>query len=204
MSSAGRKKTGTTTPPSEFVRAVVCLGNPGTRYAGTRHNLGFRVGDRLAGGSAGRWTVASAYLHTTRQFGEHQLLLVKPTDYVNDSGRAVVMVMETFEVAPPDLMVVLDDVHLELGRLRVRRTGSDGGHNGLRSIIGSVGSTDFPRLRLGIGMPPEGEDLIDFVLGKFTPQEEVIVDELLRTAATAVHCWVTQGMDATMNGYNSA
>lgn len=181
----------------------MCLGNPGPRYASTRHNVGFRVGDLLASESHTSWRSGPSYLLAETDCDGSSVLLIKPTTYMNDSGKAVADAMQAFALASVDVLVLLDDVHIELGRLRARRRGSDGGHNGMRSITETLGHSDIPRLRLGIGMPPEGEDLIDFVLGTFEPGEEEVVEALVRTAADGVRCWSTQGMDALMNGFNS-
>ncbi len=184
------------------MQVAVGLGNPGARYAGTRHNLGFRVVDLLAGDLEGDWTRASPYLFSEVTCAEKPLLLVKPTTYMNGSGAAVGAVLRRFGLVLEDVLVVVDDVHLAPGGIRVRRRGSDGGHNGLRSIIDTVGA-DFPRLRIGIGMPPEGTDLIEYVLSEFDRSELEAVEGSVRTAADGVVCWTTSGLDAAMNRYNA-
>ncbi len=185
------------------MQAVVGLGNPGFRYCGTRHNLGFRVVELLAEEFGGRWAGNGTYLYSEVDCRSSPVVLVKPTTYVNGSGSAVAEVAEFYGIGLGDVMVVLDDVHRELGCLRFRRSGTHGGHNGLRSIIDSVRSTAFPRLRIGIGIPPEGEDYTDHVLGAFTEAERKIVVGSIRTAASGVACWLTSGIDEAMNRYNA-
>lgn len=183
-------------------RVVIGLGNPEARYAHTRHNLGFRVVNLLAEGLGVGWAEALDFHYCRAACDSSALLLVKPMTYMNRSGVAVEAVFRRFEVGLEDVLVAVDDVHLDLGRVRMRRRGSDGGHNGLRSIIETVGSSEFPRLRLGIGAPPEGTDLIAYVLGEFGPEEDTAVAQMTRTAADCVACWAELGMDEAMNRYN--
>ncbi len=185
------------------MRAVVGLGNPGVQYADTRHNLGFRVVDLLASHLEGDWTETPAYAFSEVGSDPESLMLAKPTTYMNDSGVAVAHLLQRFNVALEDLLVVVDDVHLEPGRIRLRRKGSHGGHNGLYSIIDAVGSFDFPRLRLGVGLPPDGVDFIDYVLGMFASRELETVERMVRVAADGVMCWTTLGLDVAMNRYNA-
>lgn len=184
------------------LQTVVGLGNPGARYAGTRHNLGFRVVDLLAGEKNGRWMQASTYLFSEVFSQSCPLLLVKPTTYMNGSGEAVEELLHCRNLVLGDVLVVVDDVNLEPGSLRFRRKGSHGGHNGLRSIIETVGASDFPRLRMGIGMPPPEVPLIDYVLGAFEPGEMEMVEKQVRTAVAGVTCWTAQGLDIAMNLFN--
>ncbi len=185
------------------MQVAVGLGNPGARYAATRHNLGYRVVDLLAGDLKGDWARASAYLFAEVACESRPLLLVKPTTYMNSSGDAVAEVLRRFNVALEDVLVVVDDVHLELGGIRLRRKGSDGGHNGLCSVIETVGAPDFPRLRVGIGAPPEGIDLIHFVLSEFDCEEREAVEASVQAASAGVVCWAAQGLDEAMNRYNA-
>lgn len=166
------------------------------------------MADRLGLDSAWRlgsngWQDGRFLKRIDAQVHSERVVIAKPTTYMNDSGRAVVELMDDFELVLSDVLVLVDDVHLDLGRIRIRRGGGDGGHNGLKSIIDSVGSTDFPRTRMGIGSPPEGTDLIDFVLGDFHPQEEPMVEALVESTARAVGCWVREGTDGAMNRVNS-
>ncbi len=186
------------------MRAAVGLGNPGPKYFHTRHNVGFQVLSLLGGGIQGGWCDAGSYLYRLCGSGNDSLLLARPMTYMNGSGEAVAGLLERFEVGLKDVLVVVDDVHLELGCLRFRRRGSDGGHNGLRSIIEVLGSAAFPRLRIGIGAPPAEVGLIDYVLGGFEAAEESAVERLIRAAAEGVMCWSTEGLDVAMNRFNAA
>ncbi len=185
------------------MRAAVGLGNPGRRYARTRHNLGFRVVERLAADHGGRWSGQALFELSEVVIEQERLLLVKPQTYMNDSGAAVGAAVRDFGIDADDLLVVVDDVNLGSEALRFRRRGSDGGHNGIRSIIRSLECPDFARLRLGVGMPPEGMDLIDYVLGEIEPGELDVVESQLVQAARGVVCWMARGIDAAMNQYNS-
>ena len=185
------------------MKVVVGLGNPGSDYAHTRHNLGYRVVDVLAARMEGTWSESAWYFFCRIATGDGAPLLVKPTTFMNRSGVAVARVLDGFEVGIEELLVVVDDVHLDLGRIRLRRGGSDGGHNGLASIIACVGSGAFPRLRVGIGAPPEGADRIEHVLNPFEDDERDAVDAAVRTAASGAACWMESGVDEAMNRYNS-
>lgn len=185
------------------MKIVVGLGNPGSRYVGTRHNVGFDVVDRLAESpQAGR------FLNRFQaQIGElsedsQRILLVKPETFMNLSGRSVRQVVDFYQVALEDLLVVCDDVNLPLGRLRVRARGTHGGHNGLRDIQNHLGTTEYARLRLGVGSSDRAE-LIDHVLGRFRPTEKPAIEEAIQTAVQAVVVWIHQGVEACMNQYNA-
>ena len=184
------------------MKVVVGLGNPGSRYAGTRHNVGFAVLDLLAQGPrAGRWQnrfqaqVCELTEDTTK------VLLIKPDTFMNLSGRCVRQVVDFYQLPLQDLLIVCDDVNLPLGRLRFRPRGTHGGHNGLRDIQAHLGTTEYARLRIGVGAP-EGSELVDHVLGRFRPGEKAVIGEALETAAQAVMVWVERGTEACMNQYN--
>lgn len=180
------------------MKAVVGLGNPGVRYAGTRHNVGFRVVDFL--GEKFSWEKTGTY-HLA-EYDRPRLLLVKPVTYMNRSGQAVGEVVARFDLLLDDVLVVVDDVHLDVGRLRFRRRGSDGGHNGLRSIAGALGSSDFPRLRMGIGLPPDPDGLVDYVLEDFASEEQEVVTQAIQQAVDGIVCWATDGIAEAMNRFN--
>jgi PTH1 family peptidyl-tRNA hydrolase len=185
------------------VRVIVGLGNPGKEYEGSRHNAGFLVVAGLADGcgiklSAGRGDFMTG---TGRLAGTH-VTLVMPLTYMNASGRAVAQVLEQTEVSVEDLLVVCDDVDLPLGQLRLRGSGSDGGHRGLASIIETVGTRDFARLRLGVGRPPDGDDTADFVLDGFGPEERETVDEMVERAIQAVRVTLRDGIGRAMTVFN--
>jgi PTH1 family peptidyl-tRNA hydrolase len=194
---------------------VVGLGNPGPRYERTRHNAGFMAIDELAARTraAGR-LVEGAWMADATLAGE-PALLVKPQTFMNLSGAPVARLLFEHASSPADLVVVVDDVALPLGRLRVRERGSDGGHNGLRSLVASLDSVDFPRVRIGVGLPdapvepeatvglePPRVDLADYVLGDFTAAEIPTLREVVRLAADAVTCLVQEGPAAAMNRFN--
>lgn len=186
------------------MKVVVGLGNPGRRYERTRHNVGFEVLDRL-GGKPGvtfrrSWRFP-ARLGTVCAEGE-ELLLVKPETFMNRSGLAVAPLLRKRGLAPADLIVVLDDADLEVGRLRIRPKGSAGGHRGLQSIVQELGTEAFTRLRIGIGRGAGGEELVDFVLATFAPAERAAVDEAVGRAADAVRAIVRDGVERAMNRYN--
>lgn len=185
---------------------IVCgLGNPGPKYSDTRHNLGFWTVGLLCERFGGRWRRPSDRYTTCRiEIAGNLVTLFQPLTYMNLSGDAVRLLLgggEGFD--PSGLLVVCDDTALPLGRLRVRKKGSDGGHNGLRSVIGALGSRDFPRLRLGVGPPPEGVDQADFVLAGFLQQEVETAREMVARAADCVEVWVLDGVDAAMNRFNA-
>jgi PTH1 family peptidyl-tRNA hydrolase len=184
------------------MKAIVGLGNPGREYSGTRHNIGFDVVDEVAR----RWdarlrpwkSVAEAAVVSGRD-----VVLVKPQTFMNLSGDAVSRVVAFHKLDPADVMVVVDEVQLPLGRLRIRRAGSAGGHNGLKSIIQHLG-TEFPRLRIGVGRGDAQWDLADHVLSKFGRDERDTAAEAVVRAADAVELFVDQGLEAAMSRFNPA
>jgi PTH1 family peptidyl-tRNA hydrolase len=183
------------------VKLIVGLGNPGKRYEGTRHNLGFAVVDRLSR----RWRIdmSREKFHAwfgDGRFGEERIVLLKPTTFMNKSGQAVWPAIRFYDCQPADLLVILDDAAMPLGQLRMRARGSGGGHNGLQSVIDRVGSTEFPRLRLGIDAPQRVS--AGYVLSRFSESELPAVEEMMETAVDAVKCWIENGPVATMNRFN--
>jgi len=189
------------------MKAICGLGNPGERYRLTRHNVGFRVIDLLADRwgltGAGRVRDGSARLEVERGDPSERVLLVKPLKYMNLSGGPLKAAIRQTEIDPTsDLLVVTDDVDLPLGRLRLRREGSAGGHNGLRDIIAALGTNEFSRLRVGIGRPGGSRVTLDHVLATFKPDEQEIVTEAIATAADAVERWLADGIDEAMNTFN--
>lgn len=188
-------------PPHPLM--VVGLGNFGGRYDSTRHNVGFEVVDRLArrcGIAVDRRKFNGLYGQ-----GRHEgrpLYVVKPQTYMNLSGEAVVPLARYFQVPVQGLLVVCDDFALPLGKLRMRARGSEGGHNGLRSLIGLLGTQEFARLRLGVGPVPPFMDCADFVLSRFASDEVPAVREMVERADEAVGAWMTDGMDRAMTRFN--
>ncbi len=183
---------------------VVGIGNPGDEYAVTRHNVGWMAVDSITEQLKGieRERACHAELAMGSLPGGTRIACAKPTTFVNRSGRAVKALIDRFSLDGSRCLVVVDDFNLPLGRLRFRRQGSDGGHNGLRSVIAAIGNK-FPRLRVGIGPVPEGVSAIDFVLGRFAPQEEENKQEAIRTAAQAAALFCERGIDAAMSAYNN-
>jgi PTH1 family peptidyl-tRNA hydrolase len=190
-----------------LVKVVAGLGNPGERYRLTRHNVGFRVVDLLADrwGLTGQGRVrdGAAQLEVELHDPAERLLLVKPMKFMNLSGAPVKAALRQTEADPTaDLLVVTDDVDLPLGRLRLRRDGSAGGHNGLRDIIAAFGTNEFNRLRVGIGRSGASPATVDHVLSTFKPAERELADVSIATAADAVELWLRAGIDAAMNEFN--
>ena len=181
------------------------LGNPGSEYEGTRHNAGFELADHLAA----RWNIlpfrrADGARECRGRWRDDAVRLIKPQTYMNRSGAALapLRVLSDFDAAR-DLLVLVDDVALPVGRFRLRGAGSAGGHNGLKSIEGALRGQDYPRLRIGVGpLPPEYADLADFVLDRFTKEEKAQVFELLDPMAEAVECWLDEGIEKAMSRYN--
>jgi peptidyl-tRNA hydrolase, PTH1 family len=184
------------------VKLVVGLGNPGSRYAHTRHNVGFMVIDRLARKAGISLTKRQSNALTgIGSIGGQKVCLAKPQTYMNLSGDAVAGVARFYRVSPEDVIVVFDERDLPTGRVRVREKGSAGGHRGMDSIIGRLGTNEFPRVRIGIGRPT-GMDAVDHVLGSFSPEERPLMEEALSRAVEAVECALTEGVAAAMNGFN--
>ncbi len=183
------------------MKLIVGLGNPGARYDGTRHNVGFATVDELAR----RWSLDLCKEKFHAWFGDglicdQRVVLLKPTTFMNRSGDAVLAAGRFYRLELSDLLVILDDFALPLGQLRVRMKGSGGGQNGLQNVIDRVGSTDFARLRLGIG--ETGGLAVSHVLSPFTPSERVESDAMVCRAADAVECWLKEGTATAMNRYN--
>ncbi len=175
------------------------LGNPGRRYAATRHNVGFMVADALAARLRCRFRVFPDREVTRRQLAGDTLVLVKPLLYMNESG---VVVQRQLARKPDEILVVCDDMALPFGRLRLRPGGSDGGHKGLGSIINHLGRCDFPRLRIGVDAPARSSDGVDYVLERFPHEEARLLPEVLKRAADACVAVATQGLERAMSRFN--
>jgi peptidyl-tRNA hydrolase, PTH1 family len=183
------------------VKAVVGLGNPGDDYRGTRHNVGFEVVDELAR----RWNAKLKKWRSLADLAvvkERDVVLVEPRTYMNLSGKAVSGVMAFYKIRPADVLVVVDEAQLPLGKLRIRPSGSAGGHNGLKSVIEHVG-VDFSRLRIGVERGHPDGDLSDRVLSKFPPVERPIVEAAIGRAADAVETFLQEGVHIAMNRFNA-
>lgn len=182
---------------------IVGLGNIGSKYAKTRHNVGFMVVDELAQQLNADFQTSKfeAQVATAFHDGE-KIMLVKPSTYMNDSGRAVGPLMTYYDVDPADLLVVHDDLDLPLGKVRLKQKGSAGGHNGIKSIIAHVGAQQFKRVKVGIDHPQK-MSVVDYVLGKFTPAQQKLVTDAEVTAVAAINAWLTtDDFAAVMNQYN--
>ena len=186
------------------MRIIVGLGNPGTRYQGTKHNVGFRCIDMLARS----WDIrlserrAKAVVGRGRHLQE-DIVLAKPRTFMNNSGEGVRYLLDRFGVKPSELIIVYDDIHLDVGRLRIRPQGSDGGHNGIRSIIAAVQTVAFPRIRVGIGHPSAvGDGQVAHVLGRFSDDEAQLIADGVQRVVQALDCLLEENIDAAMNCYN--
>ena len=183
---------------------IVGLGNPGSRYERTRHNAGFRMVDRLAAGYRIEFSQKKhRALCGAGMIEGQKVLLLKPQTYMNLSGESVRKAVEYYKVDPErELLVIYDDISLDPGKLRIRKKGSAGGHNGMKNIILHLGTQVFPRIRIGVGQKPEGYDLADYVLGHFSGEEEVLMREAYDRAAKAAVSVLTEGTDRAMNEFN--
>jgi PTH1 family peptidyl-tRNA hydrolase len=190
---------------------IVGLGNPGSEYVGTRHNVGWEVLDALAyrAGWIGKPTEFNKLARSKfdalvldGQLGGQKTLMLKPTTYMNLSGRAVQQAMAFYQLAPADMMVVLDDLALPCGKIRIRTGGSSGGHNGLKDIQRALATDQYPRLRLGIDAPTPPMAGRDYVLGAFSAAQREWIDPAVSEAGKAIVTWIERGIDAAMNEFN--
>ncbi len=186
------------------MQIIVGLGNPGDRHRDSRHNLGFRCVDLMSK----QWDIpfserrAKAVLARGRRHGQ-DVVLVKPRTFMNNSGEALTYLVDRFGVRPSGILVIYDDLELALGRLRIRIQGSGGTHNGMRSIVSALQTQEIPRLRVGIGSPPPGQETIPFVLGRFSGEESELVARSVSLAADAADCLLAENIDEAMNRFNS-
>lgn len=185
------------------MKLIIGLGNPGSSYAATRHNVGFRVINFLAK----KLAIPLDSRRCRSRLGEgevegEKIVLARPGTYMNLSGKAVACLMNRYQAFRSDLLVVMDDTDLDVGCLRLRRGGSSGGHRGLSSVIEHIGGSDFPRLRVGVGKCPPQLEMVDYVLSEFTLEEVEIIQKSIERAASAVMTFVTEGIEKAMNRYN--
>ena len=199
------------------MRLIVGLGNPGSEYVGTRHNIGWEVVDRLAMrlgwiGKADEFNrlartkfdgLAMDGTVSLHSGDSEKLLLLKPTTYMNLSGRAVQAAMGFYQLSPAEVMIVLDDLALPCGKLRIRPNGSSGGHNGLKDIERMLATSEYPRLRIGIDPPPPRVPGKDYVLGRFSPEQRQITDPAVDRAVGAITTWMENGITTAMNRFNA-
>ncbi len=184
------------------MRLIVGLGNPGERYALTRHNLGARVVEA----AASRWAVtlrpAGPTVWQRGRVGSYEVALASRLTWMNQAGLAVKGLLDELALSPQDLVLVHDDLDLAPGRLRIKRLGGSGGHNGVLSILTALETSQFCRLKVGIGRPAPGEDSAEYVLAPFSPEERALVDSTVEQAVLALECLVTEGVAAAMNRFN--
>jgi len=185
------------------MKMIVGLGNPGRKYEGTRHNVGFVVLSKLAS-EFGDGQVKARFRGETMEarIDGEKVLLLSPLTYMNLSGESIREAKDFYKMRPEDILVVCDDFNLPLGKLRLRAQGSSGGQKGLENAIKHLGTQQFPRLRIGVGPPPENWDVADFVLSKFGKDQQQEIAAVIETAASAARDWVTHGIEDCMNRYN--
>ncbi len=190
----------------ENMYLIVGLGNPGQKYAGTRHNAGFMVADRLADRWRASWTGDRKFdARVARaERGGRRVVLCEPQTYMNASGEAVGALMAFYRLAPAQLLVIVDDADLPLGQLRLRPGGSSGGHHGLESIEQHLGTREYPRQRIGIGRRDGAREITGHVLGRFDSTELALVDKVLTVASDQAECWLDAGIQKAMNQFNGA
>ena len=189
--------------PAGIAWIVVFLGNPGKQYEYTRHNAGFITCDAFSG-KQGVSVTKSRFKALTGscEIGGEKVLVMKPQTYMNLSGEAVSQAAKYYKLPPEKIIVVSDEISLPIGKIRVRASGSAGGHNGLKSIISSLGSEKFARIRLGVGSPPEGYDMKDWVLGRLAGKDLEIFNDAAKRASDAVECYILHGAEEAMNQFN--
>ena len=184
-------------------RIIIGLGNPGPEYADTRHNIGFRVADAVA--SRARFELDQHFASAEAGEGRWKsrpFVVAKPLTYMNRSGETARALLRRTKSTAAEMLVVVDDIHLPLGTIRIRRGGGTGGHNGLEDIADRIGTTDFPRLRIGVGSEFDRGRQSDYVLSPFEPDEEELVDQVVKRSAEAALCFVAEGLQTTMNRHN--
>ena len=185
------------------VMIIVGLGNPGPKYSGTRHNIGFQCIDRMAK----RWGIevserrAKAVLGKGSYRGQN-VVLAKPRTFMNHSGEGLRYLLARFSAVPADLLVIYDEMALPMGKLRLRSTGSDAGHNGIRSIIDCLNTVEFPRLRIGIGRPDPESNYVTHVLDRFSKEDQTIIDEVVDRVILATECIMEESLERAMNKFN--
>ena len=183
---------------------VVCLGNPGKQYENTRHNIGFLTADELERREGVKVNkLKYRALTGEMKIGGERVLVMKPQTYMNLSGEAVKLAGGFYKIPPERVIVISDDVSLPLGKLRIRANGSAGGHNGLKNIIAHLGTDAFPRIKVGVGAPAHPEhEMVDWVIGNFTPAEKKVVADAVAKAADAIECLIAKGVSEAQNKFN--
>ena len=182
---------------------LVCLGNPGREYANTRHNIGFLAADVLEKRTGVKFNKLKYRALTGEvELGGQRVLVVKPQTYMNLSGEAVKLAGGFYKIPPDHILVLYDDVSLPLGKLRIRASGSAGGHNGIKNIIAHLGTDAFPRIKVGVGAPAQPDGMVDWVIGNFTASERKVVDAAIDRALDAAACVIEYGVSEAQNRFN--
>ncbi|NMB27207.1 MAG: aminoacyl-tRNA hydrolase [Tissierellia bacterium] len=182
---------------------VVGLGNPGKNHAGTRHNVGFDTIDLLGYRNNIKISkIKFKSVYGEGSIGREKVILLKPQTYMNNSGMAVLDLYKFYKLPIENIIIIVDDIDIEFGTIRIRKQGSAGSHNGLKSIIYNLNRDDFPRVKIGIGEKKQGQDLADFVLSRFSKDERVVIDETITEAALAIETIITYSIDKAMNEFN--
>jgi PTH1 family peptidyl-tRNA hydrolase len=188
----------------ESMKLIVGLGNPGKQYEHTRHNIGFKVIDRLSEQLDIPLDQAKHKgIYGIGNINGEKVLLLKPLTYMNLSGESIKAVMDYYKIDPEDLVVIYDDLDLPVGKIRLRQKGGTGGHNGMKSAIAHIGTDNFNRIRVGIGRPKNGKQVTDYVLGPFSPEEEDVMDEMVTKCVEALKQWFNKPFLQVMNEFNS-
>ncbi|MEO7300924.1 MAG: aminoacyl-tRNA hydrolase [Verrucomicrobiota bacterium] len=183
---------------------IVGLGNPGREYARTRHNAGFLVVEKLAENWKADWTAEKKFSSRLAKIerGGNKFVLCEPQTFMNASGTAVKSLSEYFHLRPENILLAVDDADLPFGEIRLRGSGSSGGHHGLESVAQHLGTSDFPRLRIGIGRKDSVRQITNYVLGKFAKEETELLEKILARAAEQIECWASAGIARAMNQFN--
>lgn len=197
------RTTGKHTEMGIIMKIIIGLGNPTREYQATRHNIGFDAITRLCDDYSIRLDSKEHKALCGRGYiaGE-KVILAQPQTFMNLSGESVRELVDYYKLTNEDIIVIYDDIHLDVGQLRVRKKGSAGGHNGIKNIIAQLGTEEFMRIRVGVGEKPEKWDLVDYVLGRFPKEEEPVIREALERVSKACECIITDGIEAAMNRYN--
>ncbi|TCK87868.1 PTH1 family peptidyl-tRNA hydrolase [Natranaerovirga hydrolytica] len=183
---------------------VVGLGNPGMKYAATRHNIGFEVVERFAYEHNIKLNKKKYHAkYGTGNINGEKVMVVQPQTYMNRSGESVLLFADFFKISMDNILVIYDDTSLDLGKIRIRKKGSAGGHNGIKNIIAHLNAQDFPRIKVGVGEKPPGWDLADYVLGRFSKEEMDIIIPAIKRASDSIETYIKDGVDAMMNLYNN-
>lgn len=186
------------------MKIIVGLGNPGPKYAETRHNIGFKILDQLSQDlSLPKQERKAKCILNIGTYNDIDVVLVKPRTFINNSGIAIKYIMDRFKVTKEDILIIYDDVALPVGKIRIRENGSSGGHNGIKSIIDALQTSIFQRLRIGVGSPNNDSiDMINWVLGKFNNEDKKIINNCVADCSEIVKFWMTNDINTTMNTYN--